>query len=75
MHIAQPPLYSTEVGRSKLYLKDDAARDAYVTDHPNAEFQRLKGLGEMDADELWDTTIGSRAANAAAGHSRSGGHC
>ena len=57
IYIAQPPLYSTEVGRSKIYLKDDAARQAYLEEHPNAEFQRLKGLGEMDADELWDTTM------------------
>ncbi|MEM7338123.1 MAG: DNA topoisomerase (ATP-hydrolyzing) subunit B [Actinomycetota bacterium] len=57
IYIAQPPLYSTEVGRSKIYLKDDAARDAYLEEHPNAEFQRLKGLGEMDADELWETTM------------------
>jgi DNA gyrase subunit B len=57
IYIAQPPLYSTEVGRSKIYLKDDQARDAYVVEHPNAEFQRLKGLGEMDAKELWDTTM------------------
>ncbi|MCP4226502.1 MAG: DNA topoisomerase (ATP-hydrolyzing) subunit B [Actinomycetia bacterium] len=57
IYIAQPPLYSSEVGRSKLYLKDDPARDAYLAEHPNAEFQRLKGLGEMDADELWETTM------------------
>ncbi|MGF1598763.1 MAG: DNA topoisomerase (ATP-hydrolyzing) subunit B [Acidimicrobiales bacterium] len=57
IYIAQPPLYSTEVGRSKIYLKDDVARDAYVVEHPNAEFQRLKGLGEMDAEELWSTTM------------------
>ena len=57
IYIAQPPLYSTEVGRSKIYLKDDPARDAYASEHPNAEFQRLKGLGEMDADELWATTM------------------
>jgi DNA gyrase subunit B len=57
IYIAQPPLFSTEVGRSKVYLKDDAARDAYLAEHPNAEFQRLKGLGEMDAEELWTTTM------------------
>ena len=57
VYIAQPPLYSTEVGRSKIYLKDDRSRDAYLAEHPNAEFQRLKGLGEMDADELWETTM------------------
>ncbi len=57
IYIAQPPLYSTEVGKSKRYLKDDPERDAYLAEHPNAEFQRLKGLGEMDADELWETTM------------------
>ncbi len=57
--IAQPPLYSTEVGRNKIYLKDDAAKAAFIAEHPNhkAEFQRLKGLGEMDAEELWATTM------------------
>lgn len=57
VYVAQPPLFSTEVGKSKIYLKDAAARDAYLADHPNAEFARLKGLGEMDAEELWETTM------------------
>lgn len=57
VYIAQPPLFSTEVGKSKIYLKDDPARQVYSADHPNAEFQRLKGLGEMDAEELWETTM------------------
>ncbi len=57
--IAQPPLYSTEVGRNKIYLKDDAAKAAFLAENPNHknEFQRLKGLGEMDAEELWATTM------------------
>ena len=57
--IAQPPLYSTEVGRNKRYLKDDAAKARFLEEHPNHknEFQRLKGLGEMDAAELWETTM------------------
>jgi DNA gyrase subunit B len=59
VYIAQPPLYSTEVGRNKIYLKDDAAKSAFLAEHPNHrnEFQRLKGLGEMDAEELWATTM------------------
>ncbi len=57
IYIAQPPLYSTVVGKKKIYLKDDRSRDDYAAEHPRAEFQRLKGLGEMDAEELWDTTM------------------
>ncbi len=57
--IAQPPLYSTVVGKDKVYLKDDAARDRFLTENPGKsfEFQRLKGLGEMDFGELKDTTM------------------
>ncbi len=57
--VAQPPLYSTLVGKEKVYLKDDAAKKVFLSDHPNhsKEFNRLKGLGEMDFDELRDTTM------------------
>ena len=59
VYIAQPPLYSTVVGKDKVYLKDDAARDRFLAEHPgrNFEFQRLKGLGEMDFGELKETTM------------------
>jgi DNA gyrase subunit B len=59
VYIAQPPLYSTVVGKEKVYLKDDAARDAFIAENPGKdhEFQRLKGLGEMDFDELKETTM------------------
>ena len=57
--VAQPPLFSTLVGKGKIYLKDEAARNIFLKENPNHknEFQRLKGLGEMDFDELRDTTM------------------
>ena len=59
VYVAQPPLYSTLVGKEKIYLKDDTAKAAYSAEHPDHknEFQRLKGLGEMDYDELKETTM------------------
>jgi DNA gyrase subunit B len=59
IYIAQPPLYSTEVGKEKVYLKDDGAKDRFLKEHPThkKEFQRLKGLGEMDWQELRSTTM------------------
>ena len=59
VYIAQPPLFSTVVGKEKVYLKDDAAKDEFLRENPNhkKEFQRLKGLGEMDWEELRDTTM------------------
>ncbi len=64
VYCAQPPLFSTTVGRDKVYLKDESARQRFLAERPNhkAEFNRLKGLGEMDHTELGPTTMapGSR---------------
>ena len=59
VYIAQPPLFSTVVGKEKIYLKDETAKAAWLEAHPNhkKEFQRLKGLGEMDWEELKPTTM------------------
>ena len=60
VYVAQPPLYSTKVSNSKtVYLLDDAAKDAFLAERPkhSREFQRLKGLGEMDWQELRSTTM------------------
>ncbi len=56
---AQPPLFSTLVGKEKMYLKDETSRQRFLAQHPNhkAEFNRLKGLGEMDWQELGSTTM------------------
>jgi DNA gyrase subunit B len=56
---AQPPLFSTIVGKEKAYLKDEQARGRFLVEHPNHknEFNRLKGLGEMDWNELGETTM------------------
>ncbi|MEI8238163.1 MAG: DNA gyrase subunit B, partial [Actinomycetota bacterium] len=63
-YIAQPPLFSTLVGKEKVYLKDEHAKVRFLADHPNHknDFNRLKGLGEMDWHELKPTTMdpGSR---------------
>ena len=59
IYVAQPPLYSTLVGKEKVYLGDDTQKTKFLLDNPNHknDFQRLKGLGEMDYDELRDTTM------------------
>ncbi|MFI5041377.1 MAG: type IIA DNA topoisomerase subunit B [Acidimicrobiales bacterium] len=59
VYVAQPPLYSTLVGKEKVYLKDETAREHFLAERPNhkAEFNRLKGLGEMDHAELGLTTM------------------
>ncbi|HQV58361.1 MAG TPA: toprim domain-containing protein, partial [Ilumatobacteraceae bacterium] len=59
VYIAQPPLYSTLVGKEKVYIKDDHAKARFLAEHPNHknDFGRLKGLGEMDWEELKPTTM------------------
>jgi DNA gyrase subunit B len=61
IYIAQPPLFSTEIGKEKTYLKDESAKEKFLAANPNhkKEFQRLKGLGEMDWQELRGTTMDS----------------
>ena len=63
VYIAQPPLFSTEVAKEKVYLKDDAAKARFLEERPNhkKEFQRLKGLGEMDWEELRGTTMAAES--------------
>ncbi|HEY3831334.1 MAG TPA: DNA topoisomerase (ATP-hydrolyzing) subunit B [Acidimicrobiia bacterium] len=62
VYIAQPPLFRADIGKQRHYLKDDAALRAFEADHEGRkiEVSRFKGLGEMDWDELGETTM-SRA--------------
>ena len=56
--IAMPPLYKAIPVRGKeQYLYDDVALQKYRKTHKNFTLQRYKGLGEMDADQLWETTL------------------
>ena len=59
VYAAQPPLFSAVVGKSKTYIKDEAALQAFfdANEGKKPEIQRLKGLGEMDFHELWETTM------------------
>jgi len=59
IYIAQPPLYRADIGRERHYLKDEAALRAFEAAHDGQkiDINRFKGLGEMDWQELGETTM------------------